>query len=581
MVGLVALLLGSLITSVIAWSLWPMSEPRPVTRMSLEVPGASPLTVAPEISPDGRYLVFAANDQLYLRALDQLEVEPIPGTEGGAGPFFSPDNRWVAFFTTTELKKVSLDGGAPLTVADVREGQVGSWGPDDRIFFEQEGNIGLFEVSANGGVPAVFTTRAEGETTHWHPHALPGGKAVLFTALDAGMDVKIVAQSMEPDERTVVLSQALAARYVSTGHLLFGRNGSVFAVPFDIERLRIIGTPVQVVENVFLGHRGGRYSVSRNGSLAYVPGRVTGVFGATNSNLVLVERSGRVQPLSVEARPYAAPRLSPDGALISVTVAAQENTDLWIVDAARSTLTRFTFDSGSEWCGIWTPDAQRVVFDSSRGGTLNLFAKSSDGTGDVERLTTGPSLHHALAISPDGTLVFEEQRVSDGTWDLVVLELDGEHETKPLLDSPFSERAAALTADGHWLVYQSDESGRDEIYVRPFPDVATGRWQISTNGGAWPVWAPDGRELFYLSENAVMAVTVETEPTFRSGPSKLLFETTAYVVDNQFYRPYDVSIDGRRFLMMKSTGSDDRSGPTQIHVILNWFEELKRLVPVN
>ncbi len=209
---------------------------------------------------------------------------------------------------------------------------------------------------------------------------------------------------------------------------------------------------------------------------------------------------------------------------------------------------------------------------------MNLFAKSSDGTGDVERVTDSPSLHHALAISPDKTLVFEEQQIADGRWDLVILELEGDHEPKPLLDSPFSERAAALTADGHWLVYQSDEWGRDEIYVRPFPDVASGKWQISTNGGAWPVWARDGRELFYLSEDGLMAVSIETEP-FRRGPSQPVFETTAYVVDNQFYRPYDVSIDAKRFLMMKSTSSDDRSGPTQIHVILNWFEELERLVP--
>jgi serine/threonine-protein kinase len=307
------------------------------------------------------------------------------------------------------------------------------------------------------------------------------------------------------------------------------------------------------------------YAISDNGTLIYLPG------SSLNRTLVWVDRKGQEEPLAAEPQNYGTPRISPDGSRLAITVAESGGSDVWIYDLEGEIPTRLTFDPAVDQFPVWTPDGQRIVFDSGRAGAFhNLFWKAADGTGQVERLTTSPNNQFAYSFSPDGKrLVFGEAT----TTDLQVLSMEGERTSQPLFQSQFTEYQGMISADGHWIAYESDESGRFEVYVRPFPNVEEGKWQISSDGGTEPVWAPRGQELFYRNGGAMMVVGIKTEPNFTAGSPEVLFTgryTTSVLVTN-----YDISPDGQRFLMIK-----EGEGSAQINVVLNWFEELKRLVPI-
>jgi serine/threonine-protein kinase len=293
--------------------------------------------------------------------------------------------------------------------------------------------------------------------------------------------------------------------------------------------------------------------------------------------LVWVDRQGREQPIKAPPRAYTYPRISPDGTKVAVYIFDQEN-DIWIWDLTRETLTRLTFDSRLDRMPLWTPDGRRIVFSSQRGGGDNLFWQAADGTGPVERLTESPNAQFPTSFSPDGTrLVFRDQ-TPDGASDIGVLALEGEPRATPLMQTAYAEWNPELSPDGRWIAYQSNESGREEIYVRPFPKVEAGRWQVSTRGGTRPVWARNGRELFYLvGQGRVMAVPIQPGPAFVFGNPQVMFDGP-YLAP-QPGRTYDVSPDGKQFLMIKEGGIDQRSTPREIVVVLNWSEELKRLVP--
>jgi len=343
------------------------------------------------------------------------------------------------------------------------------------------------------------------------------------------------------------------------------------AVPFDLDALEVTGDSVQVAQGVRQTPNGFvDYAISDNGTLIYVPSTST---GGLNRTLVWVDREGQEEPLAAEPQGYEVPRISPDGSRLAITVSEPGRDDVWIYDLERETLTRLTFDPGDDHNPLWTPDGKRIVFDSGRTGEAghNLYWKAADGTGQVERLTTSPNSTGVHSFSPDGKrLVFEENN------NLHVLSMEGERTSQPLLQSQFRETEAKISPDGHWIAYASNESGRYEIYVRPFPNMEEGKWQISRDGGTEPVWAPRGQELFYRNGEAMMVVGIKTEPTFTAGSPAVLF-TGRYTMGGTVV-DYDISPDGQRFLMMKE--ADEGEVPqAQINVVLNWFEELKRLVP--
>ena len=520
------------------------------------------------LSSDGTRLVYSANQQLYLRAMDQMEATPVRGTEGGArSPFFSPNGEWVGFWVGGQLKKVAISGGATVSLCEAQGPWGARWGADDNVVFGQRG-VGIMQVSADGGTPEVLIP-LEGTADGLYPQVLPGEKAVLFTFGNVG-DEQIVVHSLETGERKVLIEGGRDARYVPTGHLVYVLEGTLLAVPFDLEKLEVTGGPITMAEGVMtaLGRSGAaHFSVSDTGALVYVTGS-----DPRDRTLVWVDRDGREEALAAEPRAYTYPRISPDGGRLALDVRDQ-GTDIWIWDFARETLTRLTFAPGGDFYPVWTPDGRRVAFASDRDGPDNLYWRAADGTGAVERLNESENYQLPTAFTPDGKqLVFVD--FGEQGANLGVLSLEGSPE--PLLATEFNERNAEISPDGGWLAYQSNTSGQDEIYVRPFPNVEDGQWLISRGGGTRPLWSPDGRELFYLdSGNRLMAVDVQTKPSFAPGNAEELFG--GYYA-RQAGRTYDISLDGERFLMIKQSGSDETSS-TEFILVQNWFEELKRLVP--
>ena len=576
-IALSSLLMGAVV-GIAVWRLMPTAPPA-VIRFG--IPPVGPMTFprgfrAIALSPDGTRLVYAANEQLYMRKFDEREATPIQGTDDGTAPFFSPDGQSIAFFTSDQLKKVPVTGGPSVTLAAVRTGLDGSWGPDGTIVFGVAGPTSLWRVSAAGGTPEPLNSPEQEDWDHDHPQFLPGGDAVLFGIRQrrAWDEAQIAVQSLKTGEQRVVLEGGFYARYVSTGHLVYAKAGGLLAVPFDLGTLSVIGEPRPVVEGVLQSGGGVQFGLSNDGKLAYIPGGSSAVDPRT---LVWVNRKGEEKPLVTPSETYMWARVSPDGSRVVVDMLNVENRDVWVADAERGTLSRVTTDVAADARPIWTPDGQRVVFTSRRESGWGFFSKSADGTGLVEKLRTGEASSLAAADwSLDGaTLVFAYREVGS-PGDIGMLSMDSDEAWQPLLQTEANEGDPAISPDGKWIAYASDATGQDEVYVERFPELGQRR-QISTAGGAQPVWSPDGRELFYLSDEAMMVVAVETEPTFTLGTSEILFESSGYFQGRN--RAYDIAPDGQRFLMIKLRDVSQVS--SQINVVVNWTEELKRLVPTD
>ncbi|MBI1874607.1 MAG: PD40 domain-containing protein [Acidobacteria bacterium] len=539
--------------------------------------------------------------QLFVRPLDQLEPTAI-ATGTLRAVFTSPDGEWVGFVENrTTLKKVAITGGPPVTLVAMDGSSRGAtWLPDEAIVFaSSNATTGLQRVLAAGGAVTVLTrpNRERGEADHLWPERLPGGRAVLFTItpVSGGLDAAQVAVlDLATGVQTTLVRGGSHAHYVASGHLVYAAGGTLRAMAFDLARLAVQWTPAPVVPRLVTTPFGaGDFGVAGDGTLVYVdaPGG-----GAGARTLVWVDRQGREEPLGAPPRPYQHPRISPDGTRVVVHSLDQEE-DLWRWDLPRGPLTRLTFEPGLDIFPVWTPDGGRLVFSSSRaGGVLNLFWQAADGTGAAERLTESSNLQRPTGITPDGTqVVFFEVTPTRGS-DLRLLALRSDRRSRrsgrgepveprrvtPLLETRFDEQNGVISPDGRWLAYGSDSSGSFGIYGRPFPNVGEGQWQVSTAGGTRPLWARSGRELFYVApDGALMAVPVEPRGAgWHAGPpAKRLEGRYVMVVGGNPGRHYDVSPDGRRFLLIKEAGTDPTAAPPQIIVIQHWGEELKRLVP--
>ncbi|MGH8648697.1 MAG: TolB family protein, partial [Burkholderiales bacterium] len=462
--------------------------------------------------PDGQSIVYVADNQLYLRRLGDVEARPIAGTNQDVNtPFFSPDGQWIGFNVVPEakLKKIAVTGGASVTIAEVDNPYGASWGPDNQILVGQ-GTEGIVRVSANGGTPELVIPAREGEQAEGL-QLLPDGDSVLFSVTTASGNARwdaahIVVQSLSTGNRTVVLQGGNSARYVPTGHLIYALGDGLFAVAFDVGRRAVTGGPVSVVDGI--GRSGNaalrstlQYAASDAGTLVYAPPDPAFGFGAAAgplTTLVWVDRDGREEPVAAPPRAYAYARLSPDGTRVALDVRDQER-DIWIWDLRRQTMTRFTFDPESDILPMWTPDGRRLVWASQRAGRYNLYWQTADGTGAVERLTESPRPQRPNGFTPDGRgLVFAQDQEGQ-VRDLFLLPIGGDRRATRLVQTMFDERNGEISPDGRWLAYESNESGQSQIYVRPFPAVDEGRWQVSTSGGVQPLWARSGRELFYLA----------------------------------------------------------------------------------
>jgi Tol biopolymer transport system component len=544
------------------------------------------------LAPDGSFLVFSATPDgtmakamLYLRPLDRGEATVIPGTEAACMPVFSPDGQWIGFWANGKLLKVAVKGGPPVVVCDLPARPVGiCWGPDGRIIFGtlDAAGGGLWRVPAEGGkLERLTTVDASKDVTHRLPHLLPGGKAVVFTVMPSqfGVEARIELLSLETGKRTVLIEDGADARYVPTGHLVFVRRGTLMAAPFSLARLQTTGPAVTVNAGLMqalnflmadMNSGAGQYSVSESGALVFAAG---GVFPDMVADLYWVDRSGRADKWTAfGARPVGGIHLSPDGRKLAFNTSGL-TPGVWVYDIPRDTTIRLTSD-GQSSAPLWTADGKRVAFSWSKTASLDMWWAAADGSAKPERLTKTDFEQRPSSWTPDGKyLSFAEARPG---MDVMVLRM-ADRQVIPFAASKSDEAFPEFSRDGRWLVYASNESGRYEVYVRSFPD---GRrtLPISSEGGISPMWSPDGRELFYWNTDFTKLMKVDISPgqNLSAGTPKLLFEFAAAL--SRMVRIYDVTPDGRRFLIRAK--KDYNLPPvTELSLVRNWFEELKRLSP--
>jgi len=587
--AVVCLLVGAIAASLITWNLKrsaPLSQPamryiiRPETNLAQEALWHHALA----LSPDGRRLAYVeegsdARRKIYLRELDEFGAKPLRGTEGAISPFFSPDGEWIGYVDhfQKKLKKVSLLGGEPVILCDCIEFRGGSWGIDGNIIFTPAHREGLWRISASGKGMERLTIPDpnQGERGHFWPQILPGGKAVLFTVYRGGQGHTIEVYSLETGQRHKLFKGGTYARYVPTGHIVYARKNTLYAVQFDVEQLNVVGSFVPVVPDVKT--TGGeelsaQFAIARDGTLAYIPL----VTRSTELTPVWVDRNGQVEPLpAATLGNYYSVTISPDGTQLAFGIRA----DVWIYDLTRNTLIPLTSD-GISGFPIWTPDGNWVVFRSYQAGKFQLFRQNVTGSGEPELIAAFEGiLGRATCCSPDGKELLvtrydydpNHPRWNNDIW-VVLLEQNEKYHLRPFIQRNHNQRQGVWSPDGRWIAYSSDESGRWEVYV----ETHTGPGQkvmISTEGGWQPAWSRDGKELFYRWGGKMIAATFETEPDFRVTQFEELFE--GRYLCNIVTRSYDVAPDGR-FLMIQKP---QEPTPLGINVVVNWFEELKRLVP--
>ena len=558
------------------------------------------------LSPDGLHIAYVATPgQLAIRHLDRLEVDFVPGTANGRVPFWSPDSRWIGFTVANlEMRKVSVTGGPSTVIARVTAPPRGAaWGDDDRIVFAtSETSTGLFAVPAGGGEPKALTrpdTR-RGEVDHVFPAAVPGGRIVLFTILTRGNtadSAQVAALDLQTGNYKVLLSGGSSPEYVAPGYIVYAAAGALRAVRFDVARAELIGDPVPVVDQIAMPGVGiAQYSVARNGDLVYIPGSAN--VAGTGRTLVWVDRTGKEAPVAgIRPRAYQYPRLSRDNSRVALTLADQEQ-DIHVFHFERQTLTQVTFGPAADIQATWLPDDERILFSSTRSGLANLFVQRADGAGQMQRITDSSEPQLTTTVSSDGTnVVLLEQHAGTGN-DLALLRIPAgaqnasasatggsvpaelKLKSEPFIATNYTEAHPELSPDGRYLAYLSNDTGVQQVYVVPFPD-RNGRWLISQDGGTRPVWNRNGKELIYASPNgAIMAVPIlQTSPTFVAGNPVKLFDWPTIAIPG-LARTYDISADGRRFLMIKEPGGEGRdSPPPTISVVLNWLSELKEKLP--
>jgi Tol biopolymer transport system component len=595
--------LAAIIAGVAVWSLkpTPQSESRQVTRFYYELPKDQRLghylERAVAVSPDGRQFVYSTTGGgLYLRSMDELDAKFIAGTEGAQQPFFSPNGKWIGYFSAadSQLKKIAVNGGAPVALTTVDNFTVGcfSWGPNDIIVYSSPSR-GIMRVSAKGGVPVEIIKKAENEGILC-PQMLPDGESILFITYSSYTplrSMKVAVQSLKSGKRRELFAGNIAqfAQYLPTRHIVYAEGNNLIARPFDPEKLELTGEPISLAERIYRIGLWPQYAMSDLGTLVFVPEAATASAIAQRS-LVWVDRNGKEEPLAAQPNAYVDPRISPDGTQVAVTIVAgenRENTGIWIWDLIRQTLTPLTSHKGRDISPLWTPDGKRIAYLSFRDSGYNLNWKAANGTAKEEPLSSGMIVPASWSGDGKNLVLMRVALAGIPNFDIGTLSMEGDRKWKPLLQEKYVEYQPRISPNGRWIAYASDESGQGQIYVRPFPDVEKDKWTVSINGGYSPLWSPDGRELFYRNGDAVIVVTVKTEPAFTLYTPKILFRGVYASPSANWMQwtdvdTWDISRDGKRFLMMKESGSaaSTAGGPRRINIVLNWFEELKQRVPL-
>jgi serine/threonine-protein kinase len=596
-VGIVGLALGALAAGFAFRFFETGMSPRPTARLDVFLPDDQHLDGHDShilcLSPDGTRLVYVANGRLYLRQMDQTEPSPIRGTSGFArharNPFFSPDGEYIGFWADGMLRKIHVNGGSSTPICEIPNPRGVSWGEDDTFLFGQ-GSGGIWKVSADGG-PAtqLIPVDAEaGEAAHG-PQMLPNGSHVLFT-LNTGRgwdSAQVVVQSLETGERQILVNGGADGRYVSTGHIVFLRGGTLFAAAFNSDDLEISGERVQVARNVRrawnLASSGiGQFSISRSGTLAFSPfSPPSGV-----KNLVWVDRQGRATPLQTGNENFGYLSLSPDGNRVAVAITAGPTREIWIYDLAGNRPPFPIRRGGCSWDPVWTADGQRIIFSYAdvQNSTEDLYWFSADGSDlEPELLHAQSGQQYPYAVSADGSDLFYAHFGSgekrDEKRDVWVLDLKTQSDPKALFDSEYNEGFGTTSPDKRWIAHTSDRTGRQEVWVASYPDLLQ-RQLVSSDGGTEPRWSHDGRELYYRSGDRLMVVPIAVDTQeFSFEAPRVLFE--GKMASNIGWPSYAVARDGRFLGMQLVDQPPEQPTSQRVRIVLNWFDELERLVPTD
>ena len=563
-----------------AWLFWPASHrAQAVARLSISLPKDQPISTgsftALAISPDGSRIVYRANGKLYQRRLDSFDLEEIPGTDDGSSPFFSPDGKWIGFFASGKMKKISLSGGSSVDLADnVTDNRGGTWLSDGSIIFEPQGIAGLYRMSADGGSASKLTSldTLQGERTHRWPQCLPDGKSVLFTigtmdSPDYYEDAMIGVANVETGEHQIILRGASRAEYVAAGFLVFSRAGSLFGCRFDLDHLKVEGSSFPIVDNLSGDQQTGatNFDISGNGTLAWIPGQTT----SSNRELAFVDLDGSITSLPLRPGQYFEPRISPDGKNIALVIESGKDYDIWIYNIPNNTMNRFTF-GGPNRTPVWSPDGKRIAFAYNAAAKLSVMIRRADGTGPAEEI---PMTHRTYVNSWTGdgsTLLLSVPGAGTG-WDIHTLPLNGDRQLHPWLATKFDEYQASVSPDGRWLAYRARESGVGEVYVRPYPS-GDGKWQVSTGGANEVHWSPDGRTLYYGRPGAIAAVPIDGGHSFTMGRPHIVLQGFDWI-PVESAQTFDLSPDRKHILIIRA--KEGSEAPSQINVVQNWFDELK------
>ena len=611
--ALAGLLLGVFGAGLWVWSQARTAAPPPVVRFSLDLPHGESFNPAwnPMLmfSPDGKTLAYTpivssarqtdlmdgmnmmmpgGGDSVmsFLRPLDGLEAKPLTDAPMMGIQAFSPDGRYILLQDGMRqvIKKAALSGGAPVQLAAADMVFRGDWAPDSYYYWTNGYFSPIVRTPASGGKQELVTELDldKQERSHRHAQMLPGGEAIIFTVsyggIDSFDDARIDAFTLDTKKRKTLLQGGFCPRYSPSGHIVYARGGSLYAVPFDAKSLEVTGSPVKVVEGVFMSTNTGaaHFDVSSAGALAYLAGKAEG----GERTMVWVDRQGKATPLPLPPRSYVFPRISPDGKQLAFEVEGV-NHDLYTYDPDRDVTTKMTTD-GLSHAPVWTPDGKHIAFRSWKAGTMTMWWMPSDRSGPEERLTTVGERQSVVSFSPDGRYVSFNQMDTGITGnDIWILPMQGDRKPQPLAKSRFSEGSARFSPDGRWVAYCTDEPGENEVYVEPWPGPGP-KIQVSSGGGSDPIWSRNGKELFYRNGDRMMVVAVTTQPTFQASKPQLLWEghysrgmSSSCGPSGTTEANYDVTSDGQRFLMIKDADEDAVS--TRIVVVLNLAEELKRL----
>jgi serine/threonine-protein kinase len=549
------------------------------------------------ISPDGRVVAFVGRGEgettthLYLRELGQFHARRISGTESATSPFFSPDGQWLGFYSWSErrLKTVPVSGGTPQVVCECDPILSAAWGPGGTIIMDSYGRLGLRMVAASGGAPEEITSRERHlEDTEYgfqHPRFLPGGRKVLLTVWGAGAALRrIVVFDLDDSERSTLLEDGWGPQYVETGHLVYQRANQLWAVPFDADRAAVIGTPVPVLDSAFSITFTMLYEISESGTLVYAPGPVP----EARTAIYTVDRSGSMERVPGEAGDWTvwSPQLSPSGDRIAYWGAdaaaisgGQSASRIWLYDLRRQVLQSLTEPGGGDFWPLWTPDGRSIVFVSFRGGRkTDLYGVNADGTGGPKVLFSDDADKQPYSWLPGGDgLLFQRQVTPEQSFDVWLLQFDGDTSAVPLMEGPDNEVHPALSPDGQWLAYASDQTGRYEVYLRRYPEL-DGMQQVSSLGGRAPKWRSDGRELYFFQGEFQdhSATTFFRVPISGDGPGtpqEWWSQSGVFSTGTPYGAGYDVSPDGRRLLVSIHEGGFPLFLP-ELHIVFNWTDEL-------